>query len=420
MKSIRNRLLILPALVACVSCAIQAKNSVSTGEQPVQYQATQTIDQTFDKSLNIAAIDKVANQVADWQLSQFDIRSNMMRKEGRASGIPQGWMYATFDVGLLAWATTSEQKPYEQAVINFSKLNDWTLGPRVYHADDHAIGSVYIDLYRQYGGEDKIDHLKQTFDHILADQKKSSLVFDDDKKFTETLLGRDFHDPICTVRWCWADAIFMAPPVWAELSSLTGDPKYLDFMNKEFWATTEYLYNTDEKLYLRDSRYFDRKDSQGRLIYWGRGNGWILAGIARTLKAMPENYPDRSKYIQLFNDISHRLIELQQADGSWPSSLLETESNSLPESSGTGLLLHALAWGINNDILVKNEKTLTAVNKAWGSLVDSVHETGKLGWVQQVAFAPGSATKDDTQLYGTGALLLAASEVRKLVLKEEK
>ncbi|QKX16992.1 glycoside hydrolase family 105 protein [Microbulbifer sp. YPW1] len=363
--------------------------------------------------LSEAAITAAANRVADWQLSQYDLRSNMMRPEGRASGIPQGWMYATWQIGLLEWAKVSKQLPYEQAVINNSAVNQWQLGPRVHHADDHAMGAVYLDLYERMGGEEKIAHLKQQFDRVLADQPETSLYFDNDDKFHQDLAHRNFDDPACTVRWCWADAIFMAPPVWAELARITGSQKYLDFMDKEFWVTTDYLYSKDEQLYLRDSRYFERKDSKGRLIYWGRGNGWVLAGIARTLKAMPDHFAGKERYQTLFQEMSARLVDLQQKDGSWPSSLLEIEEQSPPESSGTALLVYALAWGVNSGLLA-DEKYTKAVQKGWASLVDSIQPNGKLGWVQQVAYAPGSATADDTQLYGTGALLLAASQVVQL------
>ena len=33
-------------------------------------------------------------------------------------------------------------------------------------------------------------------------------------------------------RWSWADALFMAPPVYAALSKMTKDPKYVTFMQK--------------------------------------------------------------------------------------------------------------------------------------------------------------------------------------------
>ncbi|UTA48652.1 glycoside hydrolase family 88 protein [Simiduia sp. 21SJ11W-1] len=406
-----------PVAKAAPEQAVSAKANRALAVNPlwpvvVPYQKPGTEAADFNDALTKGAITQVANQVADWQLAQYDLRSNKMRAEGRPSGIPQGWMYATWQIGLLAWADASEQVAYEQAVINASAVNQWLLGPRIYHADDHAMGAVYLSLYERRAAPERVAHVKQTLDQVLAAPLSIDLTFNDDDKVTHTLAKRDFIDPACTDRWCWADAIFMAPPVWAQYARISGDNRYLEFMDREFWATTDFLYRADEKLYLRDSRYFERKDSKGRLIYWGRGNGWVLAGIARVLKELPEDFAGREKYLKLYREMSERLVDLQQADGSWPSSLLEIEQQSPPESSGTGLLVYGLAWGVNQGLL-KDEKYQQAVTKGWQSLVASVHGDGKLGWVQQVAFAPGSATENDTQLYGTGALLLAASEVIK-------
>ncbi len=386
--------------------------------KPVEYLEPNQKNVDFSDELNAQAITKVANQVANWQLNQFDIRSNMMRPERRSSGLPEGWIYGALHVGLMAWAEASEQASMEKAMYNLALLNEWRMGPRPYNADDHVVGDVYLDLYQRHGGEEKIYHVKKVFDWIVDNPSEQPLKFD--KSDEEVVVGahRKFRDPWCKQRWCWADAIFMAPPVWAHLSKITGDQRYLDFMNDEFWETTDYLYNKDEKLYLRDSRYFDRKDDQGRLIYWGRGNGWVYAGLARTLEHIPQDYKDRPRYEKIFKDMGARLIDLQLENGSWPSSLLDQSAAVTPESSGTGLLIFGLAWGVNNGLL--DAETYTpVVLKGWQSLVDSVAPSGRIGWVQQVAFAPGSATSEDTQLYGTGALLLAASEVLKIAKTQQ-
>jgi rhamnogalacturonyl hydrolase YesR len=187
-------------------------------------------------------------------------------------------------------------------------------------------------------------------------------------------------------------------------------------MNREFWVTTDYLYSDDDHLFLRDSRYFTRKADNGKPIYWGRGNGWILAGIARTLPHIPEDFSDREKYVDIFKQMSQSLLQAQKSDGSWPASLLEAHDGQNPESSATGLIVFALTWGINHGLLPADEYR-PAVERGWTSLVSTVQPNGKLGYVQQVGFAPESATADDTQLYGTGALLLAAAEIYQLLNK---
>ncbi len=52
------------------------------------------------------------------------------------------------------------------------------------------------------------------------------------------------------------------------------------------------------------------------------------------------------------------------------------------------------------------------VNKGWQALVSAVADDGKLGWVQPIGAAPDSVFATDSQLYGVGAFLLAASQMQ--------
>ena len=382
-------------------------------EYLVNYQAPVVNEAKLSSELLPSAITNVAQHVADWQLAQFDIRSNKMRPEMRPSGIPNGWMYATLHVGLWRWAQQIDNSAYKQAVLNLSQLNEFELGPRIYHADDHAVGDVYLSLYQAYGGKNKISHTKAVFDEIVANPDTRSFDFEVKERDVHTFDLRTFKDPWCTRRWCWADAAFMSPPVFAHLAKVTGDQKYLNFMHSEFWDMTDYLFDKEYGLYLRDSRYFTRKDEQGRPIFWGRGNGWVLAGIARTIEYLPTKDKHLNRYQDLLVNMSKTLLKYQNDDGSWPSSLLEAGGDAHPETSATALLVFGLTWGVNAGLLEKDE-FMPAIKQAWKSIVANIHGNGKVGYVQQVAYAPGSATKEDTQLYGSGAVLLAAAELYKL------
>jgi rhamnogalacturonyl hydrolase YesR len=380
----------------------------------VPFEAPNMKEVAYSVSMERTAIEKVAENVANWQLAQYDIRSNKMRPEMRPSGTPNGWMYATLHIGLWHWAQTIDSDMYRQTVMNLSQLNDYQLGPRVYHADDHAVGDVYLSIYNMFGGERRIANTITHLDKVVDEPSTLALAFIDKNKTTHKFDIRTYDDPQCTDRWCWADAVFMSPPVMAHLSKTTGNSKYIEFMDKEFWTMTDYLFDKEVKLYLRDSRYFERKDDTGKLIFWGRGNGWVLAGLARTIEYMPDDFANKQKYIDLFKVMSKALLSYQLEDGSWPSSLLERNKDTHSETSATALLAYALAWGVNNQILIEDQYT-SSITKAWVSIVENIHPNGKVGYVQQVAFAPGSATKEDAQLYGSGAVLLAASEIHKML-----
>ena len=147
-----------------------------------------------------------------------------------------------------------------------------------------------------------------------------------------------------------ADALFMAPATWLGLSRQTGDRRYRDFALSEFWATTNFLYDPSERLYFRDSRFFELREANGPKVFWSRGNGWVFAGIARMMEALPLNDPDRRRLQALFQEMAGRVKDLQKADGYWPPALLAPEG-SPPESSGTALFTYGLAWGFRTVFL---------------------------------------------------------------------
>src|SRR6185369_5890293 len=120
---------------------------------------------------------------------------------------------------------------------------------------------------------------------------------------------------------------------------------------KNWWITSDYLYDREEHLYYRDSRYFKQREANGSKVFWGRGNGWVMGGLVRMLEYVPANHPSRGRFVQQFTEMSEKLLKLQQADGMWRASLLDPASYPLQETSGTGLYTYALAYGVNQGLL---------------------------------------------------------------------
>ena len=151
----------------------------------------------------------------------------------------------------------------------------------------------------------------------------------------------------------------------------------------------------------------------GKKIFWSRGNGWVIGGLALLLEDMPKDYKHRSFYEELFKTMAVRIKDIQPEDGLWRVSLLDPDAFDHGEVSGTGFFTFAMAWGVNNGLLDKEEYT-PAIMKAWKGLDACQQESGKVGWVQNIGASPEPANVDSWQNFGTGAFLLAASEVLKL------
>lgn len=364
-------------------------------------------DGHYSSQLSVTSVKKVSNSVLNWQKEHF--YSSTLKPKVAID--PQrydlrGWVYGTLYPGMLAWSQATGRVDTVDFLMGIGKETDWTLDHRLYHADDHVIGQSYLDLYQYKKDPKQLNHLITQFNAILAQQPEGDLTFHTSKEIKS---GK----PDCQKRWCWADALFMSPPTWVQLTKVTGNDEYLEYANREFWLVKEYLFDKDEQLFFRDSRFFDDREPNGEKVFWSRGNGWVFAGLARILSHLPKEHPNYVTYVELFRTMAGRLASLQPQDGFWRSSLLDPDKYTNPESSGTGFFTYAFAWGVNEQLLDKT-KYLPVVQKGWQALVSSVKDDGMVGWVQPIGADPRAATATSTELYGPGAFLLAASQVIKL------
>lgn len=344
--------------------------------------------QEVNSVFNPEVIKQTMNKAAEWQIKHPRHASN-------------DWTNGAFYAGLFAaWETTKSQTIYDAMMSMGNDSTQWEPYKRWYHADDVAISQTYIDLYK-----------------IERDQRMIQPTID-----TLNILFENTYPfkGIEVITWWWCDALFMAPPVLAKFGTLLDDPSYYEHNDRYFKECYDLLYNKEEKLFARDLNYViknneeDRYEANGERIFWSRGNGWVMGGLAKVLQELPLNYKNRSYYEQLFKEMSQRVLSLQQSDGLWRASLLDPDSYPGGEVSGSGFFCYALAWGVNNGLLDKNLYK-PAIDKCWVALNNCVNEEGRVGWVQPIGADPRKNFDENSwEVYGTGAFLLAGSEVIKL------
>jgi unsaturated rhamnogalacturonyl hydrolase len=341
----------------------------------------------LSRSLDRKAIGAAMRKVGDWQL------------EKARDDFSQDWTFAALYRGYLAAAASLSDEQYRDAMLEVGKKFDWQLGPRQTHADDQAVGYLYLELYRQVHDPQMLEPTRREFDRImtLPDVCTESCP--------------PWHDQD-TPMWWWCDSLFMAPPVWAELAAITGDQAYLDHMNREWWVTSKLLYQPSEHLYFRDTSYLNKHEANGKPVFWSRGNGWVIAGLAEVLDAMPKDYPDRPRYIEQFRQMADKLKSIQGGDGLWRPGLLG-DTYSLPEVSGSSFFVYALTWGINRGILDRAEY-LPVVRKGWAGLISHIYADGRLGSMQPIGGGPDTYKPQTSYVYGVGAFLMAGSELLEL------
>ena len=165
-------------------------------------------------------------------------------------------------------------------------------------------------------------------------------------------------------QYWWIDAMFMGLPLWPRWAARTGAAAYgakhgeLYAFLKTDGATTwrqgctdTGLFDATENLWWRDCKYVPARDALGHKVFWSRGNGWVLAAMARMLMVLPPSDPQAAEYRSMFQRMSARLAQLQGADGMWRFSLLSPSLYPRPETSGTALFTYAMAYGIRTGVL---------------------------------------------------------------------
>lgn len=342
----------------------------------------------------MAAVEYVASS----QIADMAARPLALSTGSNLTQMSSNWVAATFYVGAARLARVSDDPETLRFLTAVGEHYNYSLrgarsGPTMLNADDVTIGDLYLDLYSRRGQDGVLMPLRQRLDYMVPHLNRATE--------TEALI------------WWWADALYMAPPVLARMSAITGDPKYVRAMDKEFRRTIDRLWVPDQRLFLRDQRFAGRTEANGQPIYWSRANGWVMGGLARTLEAMPADFQGREDYVRIFQLMAGRIRELQQDDGLWRASLLAPELYPQAETSGSVFYVYALAWGINHGLL-KREIYEPTVLKGWAALNRHVLPNGLIGATQKTGDMPVPTDPNEVGLYTTGTYILAGLEIADL------
>ena len=329
-------------------------------------------------------IGKAIRKVADWQLARSEPYFDRI------------WTWSVLYSGFMAASSATGDPRYAQSMEKMGEKFDWRLRSPLPNADDQSVGQTYLELYLQQRRLPMEAPTRAALDALLSSPP------------VPVPRGQ------AAIPWWWCDALFMAPPVWSRMYAATHDRKYLDYLDQHWWETSKLLYDPQRHLYFRDATYLHQTGRDGQPIFWSRGNGWVLAGIARTLDYLPADDPVRGRYEQQLREMAASLTALQDPkSGLWHANLLDKQDFPLPETSGSALITYALAWGVVHGQLSR-ATYLPVIAKAWSGLLQQVYADGRLGCVQQTGAAPAHYLPSSSYTYGVGAFLLAGAELVQL------
>jgi len=344
----------------------------------------------------IAIIEKVNNY---WQTKN--------QKPGKPF-----WDVAAYHTGNMEAYSVTGNENYRQYSEDWAKHNEWRGATgidktqwkykygetqnHVLFGDWQICFQTYIDLYNLSPDSIKIARAREVMEYEMS-------------------MPKDDY-------WWWADGLYMVMPVMTKLYKVTGNPLYLDNLNKYFLYAESVMYDPETKLFYRDAKYVypEHKSVNGKKDFWARGDGWVFAGLAKVLKDMPKDCAYRKLFLKHYRDLAKAVIKSQQPEGYWTRSMLDPQHAPGYETSGTAFFTYGLLWGINNGYLCKWRYS-SAAKKGWKYLSTvALQPSGKVGYVQPIgekAISGQVVNADSTANFGVGAFLLAASEMTRYVKK---
>ena len=282
------------------------------------------------------------------------------------------------------WKGATETDPAKWKYKQYGEGQDYVL-----FGDWQICFQTYIDLY----------HIKK--DESRVKRAKEVMGYEADSKL---------HD-----YWWWADALYMVMPVMTKMYKLTGDTKYLQKLYENILYSDSIMLDHETGLYFRDGKYVypKHKTESCHKDFWARGDGWVLAGLAKVLQDMPETFEHQPFFVKKYVDMAYGVKRLQQPEGHWTRSMMDPQQAPGYETSGTAFFCYGLLWGINNGYLPR-KAFVPVVENAWHYLTETaLQPDGKIGYVQPIGerAIPGQKVDANSQAnFGVGAFLLAACE----------
>lgn len=289
----------------------------------------------------------------------------------------------------LAWADHNQWKGAKGDDRSKWKYNYGETDDHVLFGDWQICFQTYADLYNIKQDENRIKRAREVMEYEMDTPQN------------------DY--------WWWADGLYMVMPVMTKLYKITGNQKYLEKLYDYILVSDSIMLDNETGLYFRDGKYVwpKHKSVNGKKDFWARGDGWVLAGLAKVLADLPADYVHRDFFETKYRRLADAVVASQQPGGYWTRSMLDPEHAPGPETSGTAFFTYGLLWGLNNGYL-KGAKYEDAAKKGWNYLRGTaLQQDGSIGYVQPIGekAIPGQVVdRNSTADFGVGAFLLAACE----------
>ena len=337
---------------------------------------------TVEELRNPEGLKKIIEKVNDYWLKKI-VRYGLC-----------DWEHSAYLLGDIAAYEMTGKQEYMDYALGWAEENNWhffdasKFGYDIRCADNQLCAVAYYKIMEHFPD-------KGTDEFILNSMKE--------------LLDEERYD-----YWEWIDLIYMGFPFYHIMSKRYNDNRYMEKVHKIYHniRNERRLYDEEEHLWYRDESYLPevRREENGEKIFWGRGNGWVFAGLARGLEEMGSECKYFNEYLKDYRAMAERLKEIMNEDGSFTVSFFDKKTYPYHETSSTALITLGYIIGVRCGFLEESYFDVAMKGFEWLTN-NALEENGRIGWCQDIAGWPNHLVgKEISKDYAVGTYLLICKE----------
>jgi len=206
----------------------------------------------------------------------------------------------------------------------------------------------------------------------------------------------------------WVDTLYMACPLLAGLGHLESKLALIADAANQIIVHARHLQDERTGLFYHMWDWQAATHSEG---FWGRGNGWVLMSLAETLEVLEKGGAGYDQLTTIARKLARGLESTQDSAGLWHTVL--DDPASYAECSATAMVAYGLLKLVRLRVLP--DRLRAQARKAWAAINERYVKDGLVVGVSAGTDPRGSEAYRGkplgTETWGTGAYLLAASEI---------